>query len=299
MNEDLLFKIEYIFKNLLKTMKRTKRFPFTDRENLIIKQSVKLFGEDWTAISRRLPGRTPKQIHYRYINYLKDGLISCPWTVHEDEMLISMYKSIGPKWSKMMKNLPGRSGNDIKNRWHKHLYKSTFRLSENSDNQTSKDLINSDIQTENKIFTEPNNENQNQDLFNNIQSNKILSNDTLGNIKSLYLTKFQGIPEPKIASTYESNTLSQQPNQLDHNVNNMKNQKIDQIIGQNIWYKKTTEKQIIKVNNCNIWGISTTENEFKNFEKNPTINSSIFNHDFEMNEIFEEFTSQNFDFQWI
>lgn len=280
-------------------MKRTKRFPFTDRENLIIKQSVKLFGEDWTAISRRLPGRTPKQIHDRYINYLKDGLISCPWTAHEDEMLISMYKSIGPKWSKMMKNLPGRSGNDIKNRWHKHLYKSTFRLSENSDNQTSKDLINSDIQTENKIFTEPNNENQNQDLFNNIQSNKILGNDTIGNIKSLNIPKFQGIPEPKIASTYESQTLSQQPNQLDHNVNNMKNQKIDQIIDQNIWYKKTTEKPIIKVNNCNIWESSITENEFKNFEKNPTINSSIFNHDFEMNEIFEEFTSQNFDFQWI
>ncbi|KAK8863951.1 hypothetical protein M9Y10_011645 [Tritrichomonas musculus] len=104
-------------------MQKSKRFPFTEQENQIIRQLVKLMGEDWEAISKRLPGRTPKQCHDRYINYLREGLKSGPWSSQEDDILINMYKAIGPKWSKMMVNLPGRSGNDIKNRWHKHLNK--------------------------------------------------------------------------------------------------------------------------------------------------------------------------------
>lgn len=104
-------------------MMKAKRFPFTERENFIIVQMVGFYGEDWDAISKQLPGRSPKQIHDRYKNYLRQGLRNSPWTESEDEILINMYKAIGPKWSKMMINLPGRSGNDIKNRWHKHLYK--------------------------------------------------------------------------------------------------------------------------------------------------------------------------------
>lgn len=80
-------------------------------------------GESWEEIAKKLPGQTPKQCHDRYANYLRDGLKSEPWTQEEDEMLIEMHKEIGPKWVKMMKRLPGRSGNDIKNRWHKHLIK--------------------------------------------------------------------------------------------------------------------------------------------------------------------------------
>lgn len=74
-------------------------------------------------LQKKLPGQTLKQCHDRYANYLRDGLKSEPWTQEEDEMLIEMHKEIGPKWVKMMKRLPGRSGNDIKNRWHKHLIK--------------------------------------------------------------------------------------------------------------------------------------------------------------------------------
>jgi hypothetical protein len=33
------------------------------------------------------------------------------------------YAVIGPKWVEISKYLVGRSGNDVKNRWHKHLAK--------------------------------------------------------------------------------------------------------------------------------------------------------------------------------
>lgn len=46
-------------------------------------------------------------------------------------------KEIGPKWSKMASQLPGRSSNDIKNRWHKHLLRKNLNLGEENANQSS------------------------------------------------------------------------------------------------------------------------------------------------------------------
>ena len=120
-------------------MHKIQRRPFTNQENTLIAQSVKLIGEDWEIISRFLPGRTAKQVHDRYVNYLQDGLKKEPWTKEEDEILLKTLKSMGPKWTKMTPYLPGRSGNDIKNRWHKHLIKQHHNLDEiNIDDLTSK-----------------------------------------------------------------------------------------------------------------------------------------------------------------
>lgn len=106
-----------------------KRTLFSEIENKIILEMVETVGEDWEAIAKKLPNRTPKQCHDRYSNYLKDGLKKDPWSKQEDETLIQLFNEFGPKWSKMMNQLPGRSENDIKNRWHKHLvknYKANF-----------------------------------------------------------------------------------------------------------------------------------------------------------------------------
>ena len=108
-------------------MHKSKRSFFTNQENSFIKELVRKIGEDWETIAKKMPGRTPKQIHDRYVNYLREGLKSEPWTKQEDDILLNLYKAIGPKWSKMMAHLPGRSGNDIKNRWHKHLNKSSIK----------------------------------------------------------------------------------------------------------------------------------------------------------------------------
>lgn len=104
-------------------MLKTKRRVFSQLEDQTIRDYVLEHGENWDEIAKLLSGRTAKQCHDRYENYLRDGLKSEPWSPEEDEILIRMYKEIGPKWVKMMKNLPGRSGNNIKNRWHKHLIK--------------------------------------------------------------------------------------------------------------------------------------------------------------------------------
>ena len=107
-------------------MHKIQRRLFTQNENMVIFQSVKLIGEEWEIIAKILPGRTPKQIQDRYKNYLREDLKKEPFSNEEDQKTIELFKQIGPKWTKMMNSLPGRSGNDIKNRFHKHLNKSNI-----------------------------------------------------------------------------------------------------------------------------------------------------------------------------
>lgn len=121
-------------------MHKNKRCPFSEKENQVIIDSIKEYGEDWDRIAKRLLNRTPKQCHDRYNNYLRDGLKKEPWTDEEDNVLLGLYKEYGPKWTKMTGHIPGRSGNDIKNRWHKHLCKytnQTYQLENQNSNAFS------------------------------------------------------------------------------------------------------------------------------------------------------------------
>jgi hypothetical protein len=47
--------------------------------------------------------------------------MTTPWTPEEDSLVIQKFHQIGPKWVEIGKLLSGRSGNNVKNRWHKHL----------------------------------------------------------------------------------------------------------------------------------------------------------------------------------
>jgi hypothetical protein len=87
-----------------------------------LRSFVDTFGtKSWDDIVRWLPNRSPRQCRDRYNNYLQESLVICPWTPEEDAVVIQQYHEIGPKWVEIGKMLRGRSGNNVKNRWHKHL----------------------------------------------------------------------------------------------------------------------------------------------------------------------------------
>jgi hypothetical protein len=67
--------------------------------------------------------RNPRQCRHRYNNYLIDGHQLQPWTERDEELLIATFRELGPKWVQIATRLPGRTGNDVKNRWHKHILK--------------------------------------------------------------------------------------------------------------------------------------------------------------------------------
>jgi hypothetical protein len=101
-----------------------ERRKFSADEDNHLRSLVEKFGTKcWDEIARFLPDRTTRQCRDRYKNYLMDSLVTEPWRPEEDAFLIKKYHEIGPKWVEIGKLLSGRSGNNVKNRWHKHLCK--------------------------------------------------------------------------------------------------------------------------------------------------------------------------------
>jgi hypothetical protein len=72
-----------------------------------------------------MPGRTARQCRDRYKNYLMESLVNAPWSPEEDAILLDRFQLLGPKWVEIGKLLHGRSGNNVKNRWYKHLKKAS------------------------------------------------------------------------------------------------------------------------------------------------------------------------------
>ena len=102
----------------------TLRIRFTPEEDERLKELVKdVENNRWEKIAQKMPGRTARQCRDRYNNYLFKEISNEPWTEQEDTVILRMYKEIGPKWTQIAQHLQGRSGNNVKNRWYKHLKK--------------------------------------------------------------------------------------------------------------------------------------------------------------------------------
>ncbi|MFS8031112.1 putative transcription factor MYB-HB-like family [Helianthus anomalus] len=67
--------------------------------------------------------RSGKSCRLRWMNYLRPNMKHGNFTEDEDNVIISLQNKIGNKWSKIASKLPGRSDNEIKNRWNTHLKK--------------------------------------------------------------------------------------------------------------------------------------------------------------------------------
>jgi hypothetical protein len=98
------------------------RHKFSPDEDHHLRSLVQQLGaKSWEAIAAFMPDRTARQCRDRYKNYLLSSLVSDAWTPEEDQLILEKFREIGPKWVEISKLLTGRSGNHVKNRWHKHL----------------------------------------------------------------------------------------------------------------------------------------------------------------------------------
>ena len=98
------------------------RRKFTPQEDIALKYLIEELGtNNWQLIAKRMPNRNAKQCRDRYNNYLMEDHRSGPWTEMEDGVIWMKYNELGPKWVEISRFIPGRSGNDVKNRWYKHL----------------------------------------------------------------------------------------------------------------------------------------------------------------------------------
>jgi hypothetical protein len=107
---------------------------FEPWEDLRLTELVKTHGTtNWQIIAMRLPGRSPRQCRERWSNYVNPNLSKHEWTETEDEILLTTYRDIGPKWFVIANFLPGRSRNSTKNRYFALQRNPTFSIRNQSE----------------------------------------------------------------------------------------------------------------------------------------------------------------------
>jgi hypothetical protein len=57
------------------------------------------------------------QPNYRH-NHLNPDVKKGAWTEKEEILIVQMRANLGNRWAKIARALPGRSDNDVKNRWN-------------------------------------------------------------------------------------------------------------------------------------------------------------------------------------
>ncbi|CAH8326488.1 unnamed protein product [Eruca vesicaria subsp. sativa] len=98
--------------------------PWSKEEDDTIIALVEKYGPTkWSTICQHLPGRIGKQCRERWHNHLNPAINKSPWSQEEELTLIRAHQIYGNKWADLMKFLPGRSDNSIKNHWNSAVKK--------------------------------------------------------------------------------------------------------------------------------------------------------------------------------
>ena len=104
-------------------IKKSKNIiPWSKTEDEQLRKGVEKYGIDnWEIIAESFPQRTKKQCKERYHNHLDPNITRKAWTEEEDNLMLMYRQQFGNKWSEITKYIPGRTANQIKNRFFSHF----------------------------------------------------------------------------------------------------------------------------------------------------------------------------------
>lgn len=105
---------------------------WTSTENRLLRDWVAANGpQKWSDCAKVIKTRNGKQCRDHWLNKLNPELKKGNWTQEEDSIIYNLYKKYGTSWVKIQKHLPGRTENDVKNRYYSTLRRIELRVDKN------------------------------------------------------------------------------------------------------------------------------------------------------------------------
>ncbi|KAE8675842.1 Transcription repressor MYB4 [Hibiscus syriacus] len=114
-----------------------KKGPWSPEEDAKLKAYIEQYGTggNWIALPQKIGlKRCGKSCRLRWLNYLRPNIKHGGFSEEEDNIICSLYISIGSRWSIIAAQLPGRTDNDIKNYWNTKLKKKLLGRHKQSNN---------------------------------------------------------------------------------------------------------------------------------------------------------------------
>ncbi len=92
--------------------------PWSKKEDTDLLYYISKYGKKWSLLSKLVKTRSSKQIRDRYLNCLDDKVKKTPFTSEEDKIILELIYKYGSNWSRIAKEVKGRTGDNIKNRFN-------------------------------------------------------------------------------------------------------------------------------------------------------------------------------------
>ncbi|XP_021893135.1 transcription factor MYB36 [Carica papaya] len=122
-----------------------KKGPWSPEEDAKLKAYIEKYGTggNWIALPQKIGlKRCGKSCRLRWLNYLRPNIKHGGFSEEEDNIICSLYISIGSRWSIIAAQLPGRTDNDIKNYWNTRLKKKLLGRRKNSNRNDPNETAN-------------------------------------------------------------------------------------------------------------------------------------------------------------
>ncbi|KAG6421044.1 hypothetical protein SASPL_117593 [Salvia splendens] len=127
---------------------KVKRGPWSPEEDTTLRNYVQKHGTigSWISLPQKAGlKRCGKSCRLRWLNYLRPNIKHGGFTHEEDSIILTLYHTIGSRWSVIASQLPGRTDNDVKNYWNTKLKKKLLAANHPTAATTTMESINSKI----------------------------------------------------------------------------------------------------------------------------------------------------------